>query len=957
MKKLFAIFFFFILSLFTKAQIYSSFERGFGTSYDDEGSAICVSQGSFYLVAGYTLGYSAGTDRDFYLVQFNNFGGVNFSQHCGSTDNESASGVVEYSNGDIYVVGTATRPNDPTYERIVLAKFDMNGNVNWWKQIDDTTQAQEANELVILPNGEIAICGRVISGSQSRALIIISDTSGNVLRHKEYSINQNENFTDLIVNKDNEIAVCTSSGSQELIVYGLDLNGDSLWRYNSIITAGPIRVLSIVQLNDSNYVVGGDIYLGWTNHIYYHSFDRNRNTLQQIESQSQMSTLNDLAGWSGAEFVSSATQFYNNVPIFGEETYDYTNSTVGQQRYLRPLSYSHFLYSTTLGATAIVVNSQNSNDVISLTGYTTLTGNGSKDVAIVHTNDALGTKCQTDGPIISAKGSSSLCPGDSTLISLDANHFVYEHWVNLEAPYTQEIGQFGDSAWVNTPGHYFLIGLDADSSIWISNEVTIVASDTSRATVTVNGSLGFCQLDGETLSITLNDLQLISMQWFCNGDSIPGATTQVLNIDSSGIYSCVYNKICRTDTTENYYVNVSAPPGVFIDWQNSNGMYMPWCNGNNSIQVQNVSYYTYQWERDGVVVSTSYFCQISAEGQYSITTSNSCGSTYTNAGFIPEWPLPYPVTTFPADTNLCFQDTVELYPSYSVGVSSWYLDNQPVSSTYSNLYYASSAGEYYFLFTTNGMCTNDPIQSGSTFLTQDTLPSSILFSIPVTNTCDTLYGSASSSAQNIQYNLYHDGTFSGSYFDSIPVVTAGAYWVEVHDATCSIRSDTISITNLLPPLQLTQDSTLCVGDTITIGLPASTSFNYQWSNGDTNSYTEIYSAIQDTFLLVLTVSDSGICSNSDSTLLIFDLCSQISESVFSMNVLVYPTVFDEFLYFKNSDINPTCFVITDVMGREIVKGKFQGDLTLNTNNFSSGAYFVHTLNDGGGKKTVKILKQ
>ena len=960
MKQYFWFIIIFLSPKFLLAQTYTSFERGYGTLYDDEGTAICHSQLYYYLVAGYTKGYSAGLDKDIYLVQFNEFGGANFSAHCGSSDDESATGVVEYANGVIYVIGNATRSSDTSYSRIVLAKFDLNGTVLWWKQIGDTTKRQEANELVILPNGELAICGRTYLNSLYSGLIMICDTAGNTLHQKNFSINYNENFTDLIVTNDNEIATCTAtkgSGYPELIVYGLDFNGDSLWRYSNTISANPSDVKSIIQTEDSTYCVCGNINISYTSQTFIHIFDKHRNFKHQAQTGGLYSYSNDLASLTWTSSVMTAAKLYNYVAIFGGELSDTAGVTPSEFRYLRPYTWHFDAYQTTNGANAIVANDEFNTPVCTSTGYTTLTGNGSKDLAIVHTNSGLNTKCDYNTPVISSKNGLNLCPGDSVLISRDTNAFIYQHWINLKYPYTQELGEFGDSIWVHTPGYYLLIGMNADSSIWVSNEVNIVYSDTSKATVVPSGYLDYCALDGESLSLTIQDLNVHSLQWFCNGDSIPGANLSVLNIDSSGIYYCTYVKSCGVDSTNLFQVNSSSPPLVDYNFQNFIGDYRPWCTRINQFAVESVSYYTYQWTLNGAVVSANYYCPISNWGDYAVDVSNSCGTTHDHTGTVLPRPLPYATHYSNDPLMLCGQDSVFLTPSENLTVQNWYRNSQIIPGNYPYGYYANQPGQYHFTFMTNGYCANEPIQSGPITVTIDTLPLYINLSVPTYYTCDTVFANVSPTSQILQHNLYHDGILTDTFFDSIPIFNSGNYWAEVHDAVCSIKSDTITITNSLPPLNLPLDTILCLADTLILGVPPTASYSYLWNIGDTNSYAEIYSSIQDTILLTLQVSDSGFCSTTDSTIVVFDLCAGIDEEVLSSEVIVFPTLFQNSISILNQGARSISFFIIDGMGRVVNQGLLDKAAEISTSDFAPGVYVMLLQNIKGESKAIKVVKQ
>jgi hypothetical protein len=322
-----------------------------------------------------------------------------------------------------------------------------------------------------------------------------------------------------------------------------------------------------------------------------------------------------------------------------------------------------------------------------------------------------------------------------------------------------------------------------------------------------------------------------------------------------------------------------------------------------------------------------------------------------------ERPLPYATHYSNDPLMLCGQDSVFLTPSEYLTVQNWYRNSQTIPGYYPHGYYANQPGQYYFTFMTNGFCANEPIQSGAATVTIDTLPPVLNLSVPTFYTCDTIFASVSPTSQILQYNLYHDGVLTDTFFDSIPIFNSGNYWVEIHDAVCSIKSDTIAITNSLPPLNLPLDTILCVTDTLILGVPATASYSYLWNVGDTSSYTEIYSAIQDTVLLTLQVSDSGFCSTSDSTIVVFDLCSGTDETALYSDVIVFPTLFQNSITMLNQGLASIRFFIIDGTGRMVSRGVFDKTAEINTSSFASGIYFILLQNSIEDRKVVKVLKQ
>lgn len=90
-----------------------------------------------FVAVGYTNSFGAGGD-DMYVMKVNATGTLQWAKTYGSTGNESASGVIETTNGDLLIAGSALGAMSGSNNDVVLMKLDANGNVLW-------TQTYEAN--------------------------------------------------------------------------------------------------------------------------------------------------------------------------------------------------------------------------------------------------------------------------------------------------------------------------------------------------------------------------------------------------------------------------------------------------------------------------------------------------------------------------------------------------------------------------------------------------------------------------------------------------------------------------------------------------------------------------------------------------------------------------------------------------------------------------------------------
>ena len=957
---------FFLLPFFSIAMNNSTFERGFGTPYDDEGTAICRSQNQFYSVAGYTYGYSSGTNKDIYLVQFNDSGGINFSSHCGTTDDESATGIAEFTNGDLFVIGNTTRSSNSNYSRIVFAKFDLIGQLIWCKQIGDTSKRLEANELIILPSGKVAICGRTISGTQTSALILIVDTSGVIISQHDYSINGNENFIDIILTVDGNLATCSATKSSfgpSIIVYGLDMNGDSIWRYENSVPEDSIDVKAIVQYNNGNYYVCGNYYSAVSySHIYYYFFDQTRTVSKYNGNNFSWGTVEDMAIGNNFEEAFSACDLFNFSNIIGCQVYDTMTFSPAYWRFMKPNPFllSGF-YPTTRGAKAILVTEDSGNPVVTLVGKTNFSNMGGFDVAIVHTNDGIYTKCNSGSPIISAKGSTALCPRDSVLISRDANFFPYQRWVNFTGSPTDTLNSFGDSLWVYSPGYYALVAMDLDSSIWISDWVKISFADTSNPIVSPSGMQSFCRANGQSLTLSVLNSGLSQYQWYLDSLPIQFATTNSLATTNAGVYFCEALTECGLKSSNVVPVNDTAGPATFIMSDHFHHAYRSWCNYiSNYLEVFPSVGASYQWQFDGSPISgdTGLICNILGPGDYSLIITNACGSQTISFYSVAIEILPISTTScYPCPYKLCgINDSILLTPDNICHVQQWFLNGVPIAGATNNYYYAKQQGNYTYSFD-EIFCTQTSILSDIRAISLDTLPTSLVLSIPNTNICDTLPAIVLPTLSGINYNWYWNGMVLPTMGDSLSISSPGNYWVEIHDAACKVYSDTLNITNNTASTGLNSIYISCVGDTLWLDV-GSNMLSQIWSNGDTSQITFAYSSIVDTFLYTVQLTDFGMCMGIDSVNVFYDLCNNVSEEGYTYPCSISPTVFTDKLSISNYVLGEFFFSLYSDSGEILETGSLmKGEIVLNTSRYSRGLYFMVIFDKERHQKVLKLVKQ
>lgn len=156
-----------------------------GVESDSAHSLILTSDGG-YAIAGGTYSFGAG-DNDFWLIKTDSSGNMEWNQTYGGNGTDSASCVVQTSDGGFALAGSTESFDDKDTD-FLLIKTDPNGSM-MWNQTYGETNIQYASSLVVTSDGGYAIAGSTGSyeflGSRDYWLIK-TDPNGNMEWNKTY---------------------------------------------------------------------------------------------------------------------------------------------------------------------------------------------------------------------------------------------------------------------------------------------------------------------------------------------------------------------------------------------------------------------------------------------------------------------------------------------------------------------------------------------------------------------------------------------------------------------------------------------------------------------------------------------------------------------------------------------------------------------------------------------------
>ena len=263
------------------------------------------------------------------------------------------------------------------------------------------------------------------------------------------------------------------------------------------------------------------------------------------------------------------------------------------------------------------------------------------------------------------------------------------------------------------------------------------------------------------------------------------------------------------------------------------------CQGENITLDASTPNATYLWQDN----STNPTFNVTQPGSYWVQVStNNCSSTDTiNVSY-----TPLPSVDLGNDTTVCQGETFLLDATISNATYLW--QDNSTNSTFN----VSQPGTYWVQTTVNSCSSTDSINVSYIPMPTVNLGNDTTICQGETILLDATIANASYLWQNNSTNP----TFN--------VTQPGTYWVQVAANNCS-STDTINVSyNQLPTVDLGNDTTLCLGETILLDATSSNA-TYLWQDNSTNP---TFNASQPgTYWVQVTVNS---CSSTDSINLSFN---------------------------------------------------------------------------------------
>lgn len=821
-------------------------------------------------------------------------------------------GVFFCSVSDGYIIaGTAL---DSTYNTrgYYIFKVDKHGNIVWQKQYADAFSAYTYG-LTVLGNGNIAVIGTHAGITYSAlAEVLLLDSAGNFLTSQTYPPidGWGSSGVGIVSTEDSSVAITIyTDGFVSTNYYSIyRLNQDLSTRWTEFVgfDGSLVNNHSIVKSNS------GDFY----SLAYYNFYSFSSQPIYDVSgirkfSSSGLVQLDSLYQF-GLQTVSISATTDGGVVIGG------TRSNGGQTNMcLIKLDSNGSLSWTKEFGTVFNETTVQAIQTIDQ-GYALIAT--IPDLVLLNQNDILFVRCDSNGDSICSKKIGS------TLNEIPL-HLEQTNDSNFAVLGTT--GSFGSDriffaivdSMGNTPSTYSVIGIGRY----------------------------FCS--GDTLSLSLNPIPAVSSSiLWSNGD-----TVQATNVSSTGNYFATIRDSAGYSTQTNFYsCFFASTPLVSIGadtigiCQNANLENL----GSGDFTIQ------YQWYLNDTLIagaSAPYFTP-TIIGVYKLIATNYCtsdsgmvfiDSIYSNP--------PQPLLVTPNIDYVCANDSLRISASidsttqvqwFTADDFNWFIINGATDS----VYYATNEGIYFIRVTDANGCIN---YSDPKSVSYDNIP-------PLVNAAGP---AAFCEGGEVELSTAPGSNFMWSTSDTtalITVNTAGLYFVSYIDQYgCPKVTDTISITILTKPVvYIGPDTTVC-HDVVYV-LDAGSGFNnYLWNFGTASQSISVIATIPsvDTQMVFVFVTDTNGCTNSDTAIVIFDICIGVDQLESKNNVQLFPSVVHagEKIYIQTqTNDNTLCFF--ELSGKEIYRRKFSNNLE-EIVGFSPGVYLYSVISPGFVGVSGKMIIQ
>lgn len=437
-------------------------------------------------------------------------------------------------------------------------------------------------------------------------------------------------------------------------------------------------------------------------------------------------------------------------------------------------------------------------------------------------------------PVITAKGSTSFCNGQSVVLSSsDPGNIQWQkdgiNILNAQLQtYTATVG--GNYRIKFTP----LIGCPG-----YSNEITVSVTNIVGPTITENSHpVPMCI--GTTIRLTSS---VSVVQWQKDGVDIVGATGQFVDITDNGTYRAIQPAVvggCSAISNEiivSSFLPVQPTPTITASGSTTI------CSGNNVVltsSIASTSGSVVQWRLNGVDISgaTNTTYTATQSGNYTAYVAGSsryCNNTGTPSNVITVSVNPTPtaaVVTASGNLTFCLGNSVTF--TSNIANVQWQKDGVDISGATGSTYAATQSGIYRAVVRGANGC--DAISNAYTVVVIAANATPVVTAASATNICSGSSVILTSSIAGVQWQL-NGVDISGAVLQTYTATQAGTYRAYVSTASsCGLNySNSITVTVsgaiAIPVITAGGPTTFCDGNNVIL---QSSVANVQWRLNSVN---------------------------------------------------------------------------------------------------------------------------
>ncbi|MFC1549998.1 T9SS type A sorting domain-containing protein [Candidatus Neomarinimicrobiota bacterium] len=211
--------------------------KTYGGEKDDNSTSLVKTSDDGYLLVGYSDSFNDGSNKDIYVVKVDEEGNEVWTETYGGNGGESASEVINTSDGGYAIVGK-TDSKGAGGQDIWLLKLNANGNLDWDKTYGGSDR-DGGSDVAEFPDGGYAITGYAIGfGPGATDMFLIgTDELGNELWNSAFGETYRDGASNVLIVDDGiiiagniEVIIAPPFEYSDIFVIKTDIDGEELWR-------------------------------------------------------------------------------------------------------------------------------------------------------------------------------------------------------------------------------------------------------------------------------------------------------------------------------------------------------------------------------------------------------------------------------------------------------------------------------------------------------------------------------------------------------------------------------------------------------------------------------------------------------------------------------------------------------------------------------------------------------